>query len=101
MLFSMPGSRNMPLLSFHFCLPPTALPSRRRCGLRLHAWRMRFLIRTSLPAPPRVLAQTTRDGLRLHAWMMWPRHWSAEERRRRPTVLFCQENAGNMAFRYV
>lgn len=42
---------------------------------------------------------TTRDGLRLHAWMMWPRHWSAEERRRRPTVLFCQENAGNMAFR--
>ncbi|KAI7839221.1 hypothetical protein COHA_007034 [Chlorella ohadii] len=42
---------------------------------------------------------TTKDGLRLHAWLMWPRHWSAEERRRRPTVLFCQENAGNMAFR--
>lgn len=44
--------------------------------------------------------QTTKDGLRLHAWLMWPRHWSAEERRRRPTVLFCQENAGNMAFRW-
>lgn len=54
-----------------------------------------------LPALSPVLEQTTRDGLRLHAWMMWPRHWSAEERRRRPTVLFCQENAGNMAFRYV
>lgn len=47
----------------------------------------------------RPVGQTTRDGLRLHAWLMWPRHWSAEERRRRPTVLFCQENAGNMAFR--
>lgn len=42
---------------------------------------------------------TTSDGLRLHAWLMWPPHWGPEERRRRPTVVFFQENAGNMAFR--
>lgn len=42
---------------------------------------------------------TTADGLRLHAWLVWPPHWGPEERRRRPTVLFYQENAGNMAFR--
>ena len=42
---------------------------------------------------------TTADGLRLHAWLMWPRHWGPDERQRRPTVLFFQENAGNMAFR--
>lgn len=42
---------------------------------------------------------TTADGLRLHAWLMWPRHWGPEERQRHPTVIFFQENAGNMAFR--
>ncbi|PSC75999.1 alpha beta-hydrolase superfamily isoform B [Micractinium conductrix] len=42
---------------------------------------------------------TTADGLRLHAWMVWPPHWGEAERRSRPTVLFFQENAGNMAYR--
>lgn len=42
---------------------------------------------------------TTRDGLRLHAWIMFPPHWGEAERRSRPTVMFFQENAGNMAFR--
>lgn len=49
MLFSMPGSCSMLLLSFHM-LPP-ALPGRRRCGLRLHAWLMRFLIQTATCLP--------------------------------------------------
>ena len=44
---------------------------------------------------------TTADGVRLHAWLMWPEHWGAAERRSRPTVVFFQENAGNMAFRWV
>ena len=42
---------------------------------------------------------TAADGVRLHAWLMWPPHWSEEQRRSRPTVMFFQENAGNMAFR--
>ena len=44
---------------------------------------------------------TTADGVRLHAWLMWPAHWGPAERRSRPTVMFFQENAGNMAFRCV
>lgn len=44
---------------------------------------------------------TTADGLRLHAWLMWPPHWGEERRRSAPTVIFFQENAGNMAFRCV
>ena len=39
------------------------------------------------------------DGVKLHAWMMWPARWAAEQRRRRPVVVFFQENAGNMAYR--
>ncbi|GAB4817768.1 hypothetical protein N2152v2_004814 [Parachlorella kessleri] len=42
---------------------------------------------------------TAADGTRLHAWYMWPKGWTPEQRRARPTVLFFQENAGNMAFR--
>lgn len=42
---------------------------------------------------------TTPDGLRLHAWLMWPAHWGPAQRRARPTLVFFQENAGNMAFR--
>lgn len=45
---------------------------------------------------------TTKDGKRLHAWLMWPGRWGADVaalRRRRPTVMFFQENAGNMSFR--
>jgi hypothetical protein len=43
---------------------------------------------------------TTPDGLRLHAWYMWPAHWDAAQRRAAPTVVFFQENAGNMAYRW-
>ena len=40
------------------------------------------------------------DGIRLHAWFMWPSEWASQEGgaaaqlRRRPVVLFFQENAG-------
>ncbi len=40
------------------------------------------------------------DGIRLHAWFMWPSEWAGQEGgaaaqlRRRPVVLFFQENAG-------
>ncbi|KAK9820327.1 hypothetical protein WJX72_009019 [[Myrmecia] bisecta] len=39
------------------------------------------------------------DGTQLHGWFMWPRTWTAEDKKQRPVVLFFQENAGNMAFR--
>lgn len=39
------------------------------------------------------------DGVRLHAWLMWAPHLDEAARRARPTVIFFQENAGNMAFR--
>ena len=42
---------------------------------------------------------TTVDGVRLNAWLMWPRHWTAADRQHRPTLVFFQENAGNMAYR--
>ncbi|KAL3149046.1 hypothetical protein ABBQ32_001891 [Trebouxia sp. C0010 RCD-2024] len=42
---------------------------------------------------------TAQDGTKLHSWMMWPSGWSSQKRRSRPTVLFFQENAGNMSFR--
>ena len=42
----------------------------------------------------------TEDGVRLHAWFMWPMGVSAEERRRRPTLVFFQEHAGNMSYRW-
>ena len=43
---------------------------------------------------------TAADGTRLHAWFMWPSEWDGQEGgpraqlRRRPVVLFFQENAG-------
>lgn len=37
--------------------------------------------------------------VRLHAWLMWAPHLDEAARRARPTVIFFQENAGNMAFR--
>ncbi|KAL4859586.1 Alpha/beta hydrolase domain-containing protein WAV2 [Chlorella vulgaris] len=42
---------------------------------------------------------TTSDGLRLHAWLMSAPELSEQQRRAAPTVIFCQENAGNMAWR--
>ncbi|KAL0054970.1 hypothetical protein WJX82_005301 [Trebouxia sp. C0006] len=42
---------------------------------------------------------TAKDGTKLHSWMMWPKGWSKQKRHSRPTVLFFQENAGNMSFR--
>ena len=43
---------------------------------------------------------TAADGTKLHAWYLYPRTLpSAAARRRRPAVLFLQENAGNMALR--
>lgn len=39
------------------------------------------------------------DGIKLNAWLMWPSHWKAEDRKRRPVLIFFQENAGNMAYR--
>lgn len=39
------------------------------------------------------------DGVRLHAWFMWLKGLTPEQRRRRPTVVFFQENAGNMSYR--
>lgn len=33
---------------------------------------------------------TAKDGTKLHSWMMWPRGWSSQKRRSRPTVLFFQ-----------
>jgi hypothetical protein len=42
---------------------------------------------------------TTSDGLTLHAWLMSAPELSEQQRRAAPTVIFCQENAGNMAWR--
>lgn len=39
---------------------------------------------------------TAQDGVRLHAWYVWP---TGLARQRGPTVLWLQENAGNMAHR--
>lgn len=39
------------------------------------------------------------DGVKLHSWLMWPAGWSAETRRHQPTLVFFQENAGNMSYR--
>lgn len=45
------------------------------------------------------IEMTAEDGTKLHSWMMWPKGWSKQQRRSRPTVLFFQENAGNMSYR--
>lgn len=42
---------------------------------------------------------TTADGVSIHAWLLWPPGWTAEERKNRPTIIFFQENAGNLQFR--
>ena len=42
---------------------------------------------------------TARDGTKLHAWYLHPMGWGKATRRQRPTILFFQENAGNMTFR--
>jgi abhydrolase domain-containing protein 13 len=42
---------------------------------------------------------TAPDNVKLNAWLMWPSHWKAEDRKRRPVLIFFQENAGNMAYR--
>ena len=42
---------------------------------------------------------TAKDGTKLHAWYLHPMGWSRATRRQRPTILFFQENAGNMTFR--
>ncbi|BDA44881.1 Protein ABHD13 [Coccomyxa sp. Obi] len=42
---------------------------------------------------------TAKDGTKLHAWYLHPRGWTLATRQQRPTVLFFQENAGNMSFR--
>lgn len=39
------------------------------------------------------------DGIKLHAWFMWPKEWPQEALATKPTVLFLQENAGNMSWR--
>ena len=33
---------------------------------------------------------TAKDGTELHSWMLWPRGWTKQQRRSRPTVLFFQ-----------
>ena len=35
----------------------------------------------------------------MHAWYLHPKGWTLASRKQRPTVLFFQENAGNMSFR--
>jgi len=42
---------------------------------------------------------TAADGVKLHAWLLVPRWWDRDTLRRRPLVLFFQENAGNMSHR--
>ena len=45
---------------------------------------------------------TTKDGHKLHAWFMQPKGWgglTSRIRSGRPSVLFFQENAGNMSYR--
>lgn len=42
---------------------------------------------------------TAKDGTKLHAWYLYPKGWTKDTRPQRPTVLFFQENAGNMSFR--
>ena len=42
---------------------------------------------------------TAKDGTKLHAWYLHPMGWGKATRRQRPTILFFQENAGNMTFR--
>ena len=45
---------------------------------------------------------TTKDGQKLHAWFMQPKKWGglgSRGRPRRSSVLFFQENAGNMSYR--
>ena len=33
---------------------------------------------------------TAEDSTKLHSWMMWPKGWSKQQRRSRPTILFFQ-----------
>ncbi|KAK9811929.1 hypothetical protein WJX73_000425 [Symbiochloris irregularis] len=40
-----------------------------------------------------------KDGTKLHGWMLYPQDWKRGAMRKRPTVLFFQENAGNMNMR--
>lgn len=75
-------------------------------GTRLHAWDQRpgTLVSTLLGLTCAAWTQdvwlTAADGTKLHAWYLYPRTLpSAAARRRRPAVLFLQENAGNMALR--
>ena len=45
---------------------------------------------------------TTKDGQRLHAWFMQPKTWGGLHRKARfgrPSVLFFQENCGNISHR--
>mmetsp|Transcript_27946 Transcript_27946/g.75498 ORF Transcript_27946/g.75498 Transcript_27946/m.75498 type:complete len:304 (+) Transcript_27946:100-1011(+) len=41
----------------------------------------------------------TKDGTKIHAWLLMLKHWTTEELKSRPVILFFQENAGPMAFR--
>lgn len=42
---------------------------------------------------------TAKDGVKLHAWFMWPKDWAPEAVASKPTIVFFQENAGNMSWR--
>ena len=41
----------------------------------------------------------SRDKTKLHAWLIFPKGWTARERKRHTTIIFLQENAGNMSMR--
>lgn len=74
--------------------------------LAWNAWRARCAppVGPVLPPAPAqglgALLSLTSAQVRLHAWMMWAPHLDEAARRARPTVIFFQENAGNMAFRW-
>ena len=42
---------------------------------------------------------SAKDGTQLHGWFMYPQAWSGDKASTRPTIMFFQENAGNMAMR--
>ncbi len=42
---------------------------------------------------------TAADGIKLHGWFLWPKEWAHDAIATKPTIIFFQENAGNISWR--
>ena len=88
-----------PFLSY-ISMAVTALHTEAR---ELHSTTHKGMVACIEAAMNRPCAQdvdlTAKDGTKLHAWYLHPMGWGKATRRQRPTILFFQENAGNMTFR--